>query len=97
MQSSTLSLCCAVDAAADHHEHEHDKNEGDHPNVDSGERGRHIPVKVWGTSDRASQFGHAKEVACHAVQTMEQLLQVGGGSMSAYHHRTVDILCVLLD
>ncbi|KAF8056455.1 aminopeptidase M1-D [Scenedesmus sp. PABB004] len=44
--------------------------------VDDGRRGRRIPVRVWGTSDRASQFGHARDVACSALQTFEALLQV---------------------
>lgn len=55
---------------------DHSDDDDNHAEVDSGERGRQVPVKVWGTSDRASQFGHAKEVACHSLQTMEQLLQV---------------------
>ena len=37
---------------------------------------RTLPVRVWGTSDRAAQFGHALSVACSALQTMERLLQV---------------------
>lgn len=51
--------------------------------VDDGSRGRSIPVRVFGTTDRASQFGMAKEVACHALQTLETLLQVGS-NVSAF-------------
>lgn len=59
-----------------HSNDDEDDDKDDHRDVDDGERGRSIPVRVWGTTDRASQFGHAKEVACHSLQTMEHLLQV---------------------
>jgi hypothetical protein len=61
------------------HDEDNDDDDDEHHHgvdVDDGSRGRSIPVRVFGTSDRASQFGLAKEAACHALQTMEELLQV---------------------
>jgi hypothetical protein len=37
---------------------------------------RNVTVRVWGTSDRVQQFGHARDVACASLQEMEQLTQV---------------------
>lgn len=60
-------------------EHEHEHREG-------GEGGKHnVTVRVWGTNDRVQQFGHARDVACAALQEMEKLTQVcvcGGGCVS---------------
>lgn len=51
-------------------EHEHEHKEG-------GEGGKHnVTVRVWGTNDRVQQFGHARDVACAALQEMEKLTQV---------------------
>eukprot|EP00879_Flechtneria_rotunda_P033023 GHRR01036539.1.p1 GENE.GHRR01036539.1~~GHRR01036539.1.p1 ORF type:complete len:804 (+),score=310.33 GHRR01036539.1:678-3089(+) len=56
-----------------HHTGEqHDSGSG----ASSSGSARLVLVRVWGTSDRASQFGHARDVACSALQTFERLLQV---------------------
>jgi hypothetical protein len=68
----------------DHDEDDDDDNEHHGLDVDDGSRGRSIPVRVFGTSDRASQFGLAKEAACHALQTMEELLQVSVCKLQGY-------------
>ncbi|WIA35582.1 hypothetical protein OEZ86_004003 [Tetradesmus obliquus] len=64
------------DHDGDHDDDDEDDDEHHAVDVDDGSRGRSIPVRVFGTSDRASQFGLAKEAACHALQTLEELLQV---------------------
>jgi hypothetical protein len=53
-----------------------DDDDNDDDDHDESSKGRSIPVRVFGTTDRASQFGLAKEAACHALQTLEELLQV---------------------
>lgn len=64
------------DHDGDHDDDDEDDDEHHGVDVNDGGRGRSIPVRVFGTSDRASQFGLAKEAACHALQTLEELLQV---------------------
>jgi hypothetical protein len=80
------------------HEHEHERKDG------GGQGGKHnVTVRVWGTNDRVAQFGHARDVACAALQEMEKLTQVcvcgdrqehaGGGATS----NTEDVrMCVSL-
>jgi hypothetical protein len=57
-----------------------DHEGGDHEHkggVESTEVVKHnITVSVWGTNDRVQQFGHARDVACAALQKMEKFTQV---------------------
>lgn len=55
----------------DSHDHHHK------PAAGGDSTGRNVTVKVWGTNDRVQQFGHARDVACGALQEMERLFKVG--------------------
>lgn len=48
----------------------------DHKSEAASNGKRNVTVRVWGTSDRVQQFGHARDVACASLQEMEQLTQV---------------------
>lgn len=57
-----------------------DHEDGDHEHKGGAESTaavkHNITVSVWGTSDRVQQFGHARDVACAALQEMEKFTQV---------------------
>jgi citrate lyase gamma subunit len=54
----------------------------DHKSEAASDGKRNVTVRVWGTSDRVQQFGHARDVACAALQEMEQLTQVRATAVS---------------
>jgi hypothetical protein len=55
------------------HEHEHGH---EHRGDEAVPHKHNVTVRVWGTTDRVQQFGHARDVACAALQEMEKLTKV---------------------